>query len=59
MIFDNSKLRSVVPDYVATITFEQAAHRRSSLGTMRMHHGSRMLILTLMDKLCEAFRAGN
>jgi nucleoside-diphosphate-sugar epimerase len=25
MIFDNSKLRSVVPDYVATITLEQAA----------------------------------
>ena len=24
-IFDNSKLRSVVPDYVATITLEQAA----------------------------------
>ena len=24
MIFDNSKLRSVVPDYVATITLEQA-----------------------------------
>jgi hypothetical protein len=25
MIFDNSKLRSVVPDYVATITLEHAA----------------------------------
>jgi hypothetical protein len=25
MIFDNSKLRTVVPDYVATIRFEQAA----------------------------------
>ena len=25
MIFDNSKLRTVVPDYVATISFEQAA----------------------------------
>jgi nucleoside-diphosphate-sugar epimerase len=25
MIFDNSKLRSVVPDYIATITLEQAA----------------------------------
>jgi hypothetical protein len=25
MIFDNSKLRSVVPDYVARITLEQAA----------------------------------
>jgi nucleoside-diphosphate-sugar epimerase len=25
LIFDNSKLRSVVPDYVATITLEQAA----------------------------------
>jgi nucleoside-diphosphate-sugar epimerase len=25
MIFDNSKLRAVVPDYVATITLEQAA----------------------------------
>jgi len=25
MIFDNSKLRSVVPDYVATIALEQAA----------------------------------
>ena len=25
MIFDNSKLRTVVPGYVATIRFEQAA----------------------------------
>jgi nucleoside-diphosphate-sugar epimerase len=25
LIFDNSKLRSVVPDYVATVTLEQAA----------------------------------
>jgi hypothetical protein len=25
MIFDNSKLRTVVPEYVATIKFEQAA----------------------------------
>jgi hypothetical protein len=25
LIFDSSKLRSVVPDYVATITLEQAA----------------------------------
>jgi nucleoside-diphosphate-sugar epimerase len=27
MIFDNSKLRTVVPDYVATITLEQAARK--------------------------------
>jgi hypothetical protein len=25
MIFDNAKLRSVVPDYVATVRFEQGA----------------------------------
>jgi nucleoside-diphosphate-sugar epimerase len=60
MIFDNSKLRSVVPDYVATITFEQAA---SEIVAWHDEDASRQQVDvdldTLMDKLCEAFRAGN
>jgi nucleoside-diphosphate-sugar epimerase len=60
MIFDNSKLRSVVPDYVATITFEQAA---PEIVAWHDEDASRQQVDpdldALMDKLCEAFRAGN
>jgi nucleoside-diphosphate-sugar epimerase len=57
MIFDNSKLRSVVPDYVATITLEQAAPE-----IIEWHDGdqSRQRLDTdldaLMDKLSAEFR---
>ena len=60
LIFDNSKLRSVVPDYVATITFEQAA---PEIIAWHDEDASRQQVDAdldaLMDKLSEAFRAGN
>jgi hypothetical protein len=40
LVFDNSKLRSVVPGYRAVIPFEQGPGR-SSAGTTRTRRGSR------------------
>jgi nucleoside-diphosphate-sugar epimerase len=58
MIFDNSKLRSVVPDYVATITLEQVA---PEIIAWHDEDPSRQQVDAdldaLMDKLSEAFRA--
>jgi nucleoside-diphosphate-sugar epimerase len=57
MIFDNSKLRSVVPDYVATITLEQAAPE-----IIEWHDGDQSRqrldadLDALMDKLSAEFR---
>jgi len=57
MIFDNSKLRSVVPDYVATIPFEQGAreivawHDEDPARQAVDEHFD-----TLMDRLVEAHR---
>jgi nucleoside-diphosphate-sugar epimerase len=57
MVFDNSKLRSVVPGYVATIPFEQGARE-----IVRWHdeEPSRQRVDeqldTLMDRLVETYR---
>ena len=57
MIFDNSKLRSVVPDYVATIPFERGAreivawHDEDPARQVVDEHFD-----TLMDRLVEAHR---
>jgi nucleoside-diphosphate-sugar epimerase len=57
MIFDNSKLRSVVPDYVATITLEQAA---PEIIAWHDEDQSRQRVNadldSLMDKLSAEFR---
>ena len=58
MVFDNSKLRAVVPDYVATVTLEQAA--REIVGwhdedTARQQVDSDLD--TLMDQLAGQYRA--
>jgi nucleoside-diphosphate-sugar epimerase len=57
MIFDNSKLRSVVPDYVATITLEQAA---PEIIAWHDQNQSRQRVDpdldALMDKLTAQFR---
>jgi nucleoside-diphosphate-sugar epimerase len=59
MIFDNSKLRSVVPDYVATITLEQAA---PEIIAWHDEDQSRQRVDAdldaLMDKLSADFRIG-
>jgi nucleoside-diphosphate-sugar epimerase len=57
MIFDNSKLRSVVPDYVATITLEQAAPKIIAWhdeDPSRQHLNSDLD--AVMDKLSAEFR---
>ncbi|GIG28305.1 SDR family oxidoreductase [Cellulomonas marina] len=58
-VFDNSKVRSLVPDYVATIPFEQGAREivawhdeDASRRTVDPHHDR------LMDELVERFRVG-
>jgi nucleoside-diphosphate-sugar epimerase len=60
MIFDNSKVRSVVPDYVATITLEQAARE---IVTWHDEDESRKRVDAdldaLMDKLSVEFRTGS
>ena len=57
MTFDNSKLRSVVPDYLATITLEQAA---PEIIAWHDQNPSRQSVNpdldALMDKLCSDFR---
>ena len=58
LIFDNSKLRSVVPNYVATITLEQAAPE-----IMAWHDQDPLRqkvdadLDALMDKLAAQYRA--
>jgi nucleoside-diphosphate-sugar epimerase len=60
VIFDNSKLRSVVPEYVATITLEQAAPE-----IVRWHDedpGRQTVdpaLNAVMDQLAGQFRAGS
>jgi nucleoside-diphosphate-sugar epimerase len=57
MIFDNSKLRSVVPDYVATITLEEAA--REIVDWHDQDPARKRVddqLDTLMDKLAGQFR---
>lgn len=57
LIFDNSKLRSVVPDYVATITLERAA---PEIIAWHDQDPARQKVNadldTLMDKLAADFR---
>lgn len=57
MSFDNSKLRSVVPDYVATITLDHAA---PEIIAWHDQNPSRQSVNpdldALMDKLCSDFR---
>ena len=60
MVFDNAKLRSVVPDYVATVPFEQGA--REIVGwydadPARQEVDSRLD--ALMDRLVETYRVGS
>jgi nucleoside-diphosphate-sugar epimerase len=57
MVFDNSKLRSVVPDFVATIPFERGAREivawhDADPARRRVEEG----IDALMDRLVEAYR---
>ena len=57
MVFDNSKLRSVVPDYRATIPFEQGAREIVAWhdeDQARQHADPR--IDAVMDKLIDAYR---
>jgi nucleoside-diphosphate-sugar epimerase len=57
MVFDNSKLRSVVPDYVATVPFEQGA--RDIVGWHDEDPSRQRVDLrldTLMDRLVETYR---
>jgi nucleoside-diphosphate-sugar epimerase len=57
MVFDNAKLRSVVPDYVATVPFEQGARE---IVAWHDEDPSRQRIDprldTLMDRLVETYR---
>jgi nucleoside-diphosphate-sugar epimerase len=59
MIFDNAKLRSVVPDYNATVPFEQGARE---IVAWHDEDPSRQRVDaqldTLMDRLVEAYRVG-
>ena len=57
MVFDNSKLRGVVPDYLATIPFEQGA--REIVGWHEEDPSRQQIDARLdavMDKLAEAYR---
>ena len=57
MIFDNAKVRSVVPDYVATIPFAQGAQKIVAWhdeDPSRQKVDARMD--ELMDQLVDAFR---
>jgi nucleoside-diphosphate-sugar epimerase len=59
MVFDNTKLRAVVPEYVATITLEQAA--REIIGWHDEDPARQQVDATLntvMDKLVGQFQAG-
>jgi nucleoside-diphosphate-sugar epimerase len=57
MVFDNAKLRSVVPDYVATVPFEQGARE---IVAWHDEDPSRQRVDprldTLMDRLVETYR---
>ena len=58
IIFDNSKLRAVVPEYVATVTLEQAA--REIVGWHDEDPARQQVdanLDTVMDTLAEQFRA--
>ena len=60
MVFDNAKLRSVVPDYVATVPFEQGAREIVAwhdADPARQQVDSRMD--ALMDRLVETYRVGS
>ena len=57
MVFDNSKLRGVVPDYLATIPFEQGA--REIVGWHEQYPSRQQVDARLdavMDKLSEAYQ---
>src|SRR5919112_2247046 len=57
MVFDNAKLRSVVPDYVATVRFEQGAREIVAWydeDPVRQHVDRRLD--AVMDTLVEAYR---
>src|SRR5919112_2532135 len=59
MVFDNSKLRSVVPDYLATIPFEQGAREivewhDADASRRQVDAG----IDAVMDRLVERYRVG-
>jgi hypothetical protein len=59
MVFDNSKLRSVVPDYRATIPFEQGA--REMVEWHDADPARRQVdaeLDALMDRLVERYRVG-
>jgi hypothetical protein len=59
MVFDNSKLRSVVPDYLATIPFEQGAREivewHDADASRRQVDAE---IDAVMDRLVERYRVG-
>ncbi len=59
MVFDNAKLRRVVPDYLATVPFEQGARE---IIAWHDEDPSRQRVdprlNTLMDRLAEAYRVG-
>lgn len=58
MVFDNSKIRAVVPEYVATVTLEQAA--REIVGWHDEDLARQQVdanVNTVMDTLAEQFRA--
>jgi hypothetical protein len=60
MVFDNTKLRRVVPDYVATIPFEQGARE---IVACRDEDPARQQVDTrldaVMDRLVEVYRPRN
>jgi nucleoside-diphosphate-sugar epimerase len=59
MVFDNAKLRSVVPDYLATVPFEQGARE---IVAWYDEDASRQRVdprfNTVMDRLVETYRVG-
>ena len=59
MMFDNAKLRSVVPDYLATVPFEQGARE---IVAWYDEDASRQRVdprfNTVMDRLVETYRVG-
>ena len=56
MVFDNTKLRRVVPDYVATIPFEQGAREIVAWYEDPERHQVDRRLDAVMDRLVDAYR---
>jgi len=56
MVFDNTKLRRVVPDYAATISFEQGAREIAAWYEDPARHQVDRRLDGVMDRLIDAYR---